>query len=72
MGFQPLFEPQEQVSLACTACEFHIKGCCFDPKKMIKGYFAAPCFGCIDLMDKPQEETVDITDAVEINDADDF
>ena len=51
-----LFEPQEQTSSSCIACEFHIKGCCFDPKKMIKGYFAAPCFGCRDLLEEPKEE----------------
>lgn len=49
MANTALFIAQDNVSQACQACQFHIKGCCFDPKKLVEGYFAAPCFGCKDL-----------------------
>ena len=44
-----LFLAKDHVSPTCKACQYYIKGCCFDPKKLIEGYFAAPCFGCKDV-----------------------
>jgi len=42
----PEYMPIEQTAKEVKACSFHIKGCCFDPKKSVEGYFAAPCFAC--------------------------
>ena len=43
-----IFQPQESKVPGCSACEFHLRGCCFDPQKMIDGFLAAPCFDCKD------------------------
>ncbi|MFP4524242.1 MAG: hypothetical protein ACLFO2_02950 [Candidatus Woesearchaeota archaeon] len=58
MARRSLFGPQEQSAPECSGCEFHIKGCCFDPKKMVDGFLATPCFGCreFDLSDEEFEE----------------
>jgi hypothetical protein len=43
-----IFKPQESIMPVHAACEFHLKGCCFDPQKTVNGFLAAPCFGCKD------------------------
>lgn len=50
-----IFKPQEVESPECVLCEFHLKGCCFDPQKMVTGFLAAPCFSCRDV--KEEEHT---------------
>lgn len=55
----PAFYPQEQEASIVLDCRHHLKGCCFDPAKMLKGFVAAPCFGCKEQLDEQELQAME-------------
>ncbi len=45
------YGPNKKSASVSGECEFHLRGCCFDPKKTVEGFFAAPCFDCTSIID---------------------